>query len=212
MYNLAENEDNNTEEVFRDFVRNKLGVEKSIAIQRVHRLGARRMARDGNNKPRPMIAGLRDYPDVDICITRAKELKGTRLGISRNYPEKIRRARKQLEPKRRAAAQYGKRATVAYPAKLVVDNQVVETFYRKTRNTTKMMILVRPIGILCICAWNVHGLVSRGNACQPAWISNRCLQLRVGYFHCLSELCSILRIQSMSEFVSATMIKSTQKG
>ena len=38
VYNLAENEDKNTEEVFRDFVRNKLGVVKSIAIQRVHRL------------------------------------------------------------------------------------------------------------------------------------------------------------------------------
>ena len=87
VYNLAENVDNNTEEIFRDFVRNKLGVDKPIAIQRVYRLGARRMARDGNNKPRPIIAGLRDYPDVDICITKAKKMKGTRLGISRDYPE-----------------------------------------------------------------------------------------------------------------------------
>ena len=138
-----------------NFVRNKLGVEKPIAIQRVHRLGARRMVRDGNNKPRPIIAGLLDYPDVDICITRAKELKGTRLGISRDYPEKIRRARKQLESKRRAAAhQMGRGPRLPTQLSWWSTTKlwktyflIGETFYRKSRNTTRMMILVRLIGI-----------------------------------------------------------------
>ena len=39
-----------------------------------------------------------------------------------------------MEPKRKAAAQDGKRATVAYTAKLVVDNQVVEDVFPDWRN------------------------------------------------------------------------------
>lgn len=123
FFNMPENEDENVSEKLRALFRDKLDIEDPVAIQRAHRLGHRKQPPDG--KPRPVIACLRDYPDVDLIISRSGRLKGTRLGVSRDYPEEIRRARARLQADRRQARQDGKHAIIAYPAKLVVDGTVV---------------------------------------------------------------------------------------
>ena len=112
VYNVPESNNERPETVFKDFLENKLRVANKVAIQRVHRLGPQRIQRDSDNnsnKVRPIIAGLRDYPDVDICMAKAKNLKGKGLGINRDYPEEIRKARQRLEPKRREAVSAKKR-------------------------------------------------------------------------------------------------------
>lgn len=121
VYNIDESRDEKTDIALRELIRDKLGIEKEVAIQRSHRLGAKR---DGQTKPRPIIAGLRDYPDVELVMSRASRLRGTRIGISRDYPDEIRRARQKMEGQRRQARTDGKRATIAYPAKLIIDGHV----------------------------------------------------------------------------------------
>lgn len=120
VFNLAEVDDKNAVEVFSEFVRDKLKVESQVAVQRAHRLG--RPRRDG--KPRPLIALLRDYPDVECLFRNAKNLKGSRYGLSRDFPEEIRKARARLEADRRKARRENKAALIAYPAKLVVNGRV----------------------------------------------------------------------------------------
>ena len=129
VYNVPESNNECTETVFKDFLENKLGVANEVANgQRVHRLGPRRIQRDGDNnrnKVRPIIAGLRDYPDVDICMAKAKNLKGKGLGISRDYPEEIRKARQRLESKRKEAVSAKKKASIIFPAIFIVDGAVI---------------------------------------------------------------------------------------
>ena len=74
--------------------------------------------------PCALIACLRDYPDVERLLRNATKLKGFRYVLSCDYSEIIRRARARLEPERRAARRDSKKATIAYPAKLVVDGTV----------------------------------------------------------------------------------------
>ena len=70
-------------------------------------------AKRRDDKSRALIACLRDYPDVDRLLRNATKLKGFRYGLSRDYPETIRRARARLEPERRAAHRDNKTATIA---------------------------------------------------------------------------------------------------
>lgn len=121
VFNLAEAEGEDVVHVVRSFIRDRLLVNTEVAIQRAHRLG--RPKRDG--KARPIIALLRDYPDVQQLFKNARNLKGTRYGLGRDYPEEIRRARARLEADRRKARGDKKRALIAYPAKLIVDDAVV---------------------------------------------------------------------------------------
>ena len=74
-------------------------------------------------KPRPIIAY---FGDVGLIMGAAKKLAGTKIGISRDYPDMIRNARKKLEVERRTARRSGKKATIAFPAKLVVDGAVLK--------------------------------------------------------------------------------------
>ena len=120
VFNVAETEDEDVGNVLGLIIRDNLKVTSEVAIQRVHLLG--RPKRD--DKPRAIIACLRDYPDVDLLFRNAKHLKGSKL--SRDYPEEIRKARGRLEPARRKARRENKHAVIAYPAKLVVDKVVVK--------------------------------------------------------------------------------------
>ena len=130
VYNVAETADDDTEKVFLDFLSNRLGIEQHMAIQRVHRLGRKPPRHDdgntgGRKKIRPIIVCLRDYPDVEKCMANSKKLAGSGLGISRDYPGMIRMARKRLEEKKREAVRQKKKVSVVYPAKLIVDGQMV---------------------------------------------------------------------------------------
>ena len=58
-------------------------------------------------------------------MAKAKNLKGKGLGISRDYPEEIRKARQRLEPKRKEAVSAKKKASIIFSAKLFVDGAVI---------------------------------------------------------------------------------------
>ena len=120
FYNIAEQGGEDVSVVLDDFIKTQLGVTRPVAIQRVHRLGAPKPG-----KTRPIIVCFRDYPDVEVVLSNSKALQGKRQGISRDIPDPLRKARSNLEADRRKARQDGKRAVIAYPAKLVVDGVVV---------------------------------------------------------------------------------------
>ena len=105
----------------------RLRIDRLLAVQRVHHLGKklRNNDRSANQKNRPIIVALKGYPDVDEYMQNATRLRDTGLGVSRDYPDEVRMARKKLEGRRKDAAKDKKKATIAYPAKLIIDGVVV---------------------------------------------------------------------------------------
>ena len=62
---------------------------------------------------------------MEFVLSNSKALQGKRQGISRDIPDPLRKARSNLEADRRKARQDGRKAVIAYPAKLIVDGVVV---------------------------------------------------------------------------------------
>ena len=101
-------------------------------FQRVHKLGKRRQGQLPNGddpKPRPIIAGFRDYKWREEVLSRAKNLKGTSFSIQQDFPADIRTARGKLWQQFTQARSEGLRATIAYPAKLIVEGEMVKDMF-----------------------------------------------------------------------------------
>ena len=129
------NEDCST--VLSEFLSDKLGLDPdAIFIQRAHRVGRFKPRRQGSGQStpinhRPLIAAFRDYPDVELVISNAGKLKGTRFGINRDYPQEIIDARKPLykEKKELRSKNPNSNISIRYPAKLVMDGQVIRDMF-----------------------------------------------------------------------------------
>ena len=72
-----------------------MGIEDAankIKVDRSHRLGKQ------NAKPRPIVVKFNYHQDKEDIRRNAKKLKGTRIGISEQFPEEINRVRRRLYP------------------------------------------------------------------------------------------------------------------
>ena len=117
--------DDQCKETLFHFLGGQLGLSDQqiydVYLQRVHRLGQKR-----GRKPRPIIAGFRDFPCRQFILDNAYKLRGTRYAIQEDFPAEIRSARGQLWPEYCRAKDQGRDAKLIYPAKLAVDNTIVE--------------------------------------------------------------------------------------
>ncbi|KAL4225045.1 hypothetical protein ACF0H5_015739 [Mactra antiquata] len=88
---------------------------------------AHRTGRYNHNSTRPIIARFRDFPDVELIMSKVSKLNGTGLSIDWDYPMEIRMARKDLWPQFHSlrSKNPGSRVKIVYPAKLICDNNVV---------------------------------------------------------------------------------------
>ena len=119
-------------QVIRDLI-SKLGVtEREIPMQRAHRLGPRHRSNIGRGKPfpRPIIVNFLDFRDKELVRRSSGDLgsagvPGKKVTVSEDFPIQIRKARESLVPEMKDCKRAGKRATIAYPARLVVDGEVV---------------------------------------------------------------------------------------
>ena len=103
-----------------------------IVFQRVRRLGRKcyGTAPDGCDwRPRPVIAGFRDYGARKLVMDNAKELKGTSYSIQQDYSPEIKVARGELWDDLRHAESENKIGTIAYPAKLIIDGMVIRCMF-----------------------------------------------------------------------------------
>ena len=124
--NLCENNGENCFEMVRDFIYNELNVDADIYMERAHRLGRLRH----NNKPRPTIVCFRDYGDVDLIMQHTYLLKGKPYSISRDYPQEIADAQRQLYSEYKEAKQIrSNRVELRYPAKLIISGRVVTDLF-----------------------------------------------------------------------------------
>jgi hypothetical protein len=105
-----------------DFLKVHLGIEESLPMPRVHRLG--RYRRDST---RPIIVNFLDSRDTEYVISKANNLKGTAYNINRDFPKEIVAARKMLWPhyKQLRSDYPDSKVNIVYPAKLIQDGRTV---------------------------------------------------------------------------------------
>ena len=138
FYNIPESPDETDiecEQTLVSFLVTNMGMRDTVnevRFERVHRLGRRRpgVAPNGQPwRPRPIIAGFCFYKQKQSILTKSKMLKGTDFSISQDYPAEIRSARSALWDQFRKARSEKLKATIAYPAKLVIENEVVRDMF-----------------------------------------------------------------------------------
>ena len=128
--------DEQCEQMLFDFMTQRLQLNtqqlQTIVFQRVHRLGRPRRGVTPNGqpwRPRPIIAGFRDFKARHAVFGRSKFLKGTSFAIHEDFPAEIRTARGKLWGDFCKARAENRRAKIIYPAKLVIDGAVVKDMF-----------------------------------------------------------------------------------
>ena len=119
---FTEERDENCVIQISNFLRESLGIQSEVCIDRAHRLG--RFKRDQH---RQIIIAFRDFSDVQLILSKAYKLKGSKYSINRDYPQEIVNARKSLwkEYKSLKSNNPDKRVHLVYPAKILMDGRVV---------------------------------------------------------------------------------------
>jgi hypothetical protein len=120
----------------RHFMTQRLGLSpdtvNGIMLQRTHRLGRKRRGVAPNGRPwgpRPIIACFRDFPTRQHIRSKGKLLKGTKHYIHEDLPLEIRSARGQLWDEYSRARADKLKASIVFPAKLVVEGHVVRDLF-----------------------------------------------------------------------------------
>jgi hypothetical protein len=126
FYNLPEIEHENTTKMIHQLLEDKLGmkdVKVQVKIDRSHRLGRKR---EGNSKLRPIVAKFNYHQDKEFIRRNANKLKGTKIGISEQFQDKIARVRQALYLELKKAKAEGKRARIVKD-KLIIEGIVFNT-------------------------------------------------------------------------------------
>ena len=128
FFGIQENEDENCSALIGDLIKHELKLgQREIPLQRAHRLGPRRANNtvgQGRSRPRPIIVAFLDHRDREAVRSARFDLRPPH-SIAEDFPVQIRRARETLLPELREIKNTGKRATIAYPARLIVEGKVV---------------------------------------------------------------------------------------
>ena len=128
IYNLQEIEGEtprDTEKLVRSMMEEKMKISREdmneIRFERVHRLPTRRNPRSTNT--RPVIAKFSFYQDKEFVWSKVKNLKGTKIGISHDYPKEIEAIHTKLYPVLKKAKQE-KQSAFFKVDKLIMNGQV----------------------------------------------------------------------------------------
>ncbi|KAK7890911.1 hypothetical protein WMY93_022874 [Mugilogobius chulae] len=115
----------------KSFFKTNLKMDDDL-VQQIHLARAHRLGQQNDKSPRcrPIVAKLLDPRHKATIMGKAKELKGSGLGLSDQFPPEIMRRRKSLQPILAEARAAGKRA------RLSVDKLYIDGFlYRNSKIT-----------------------------------------------------------------------------
>uniref|UniRef100_A0AAV2M387 Uncharacterized protein n=1 Tax=Knipowitschia caucasica TaxID=637954 RepID=A0AAV2M387_KNICA len=120
-----------TENIVKSFLKSNLKLEDSairhIQFARAHRLGPQR---EGESRSRPIVAKLLDPRHKSMIMGNAKQLKGSKLALSNQFPPEVMRRRKLLQPAFFEARSAGKKVRLSKD-KLYIEG----TLYRNSQIT-----------------------------------------------------------------------------
>ena len=125
IFNIEENEgeNGNTESLVRNVLREKMKIpkedEEDIRFERIHRITPRR----SSSKPRPIIVKFSHYQVKEFVWSFVKNLKGTNIGISNNFPKEIEEIQSKLYPVLKNAKK-AKQSAFFKVDRLIINGQV----------------------------------------------------------------------------------------
>lgn len=106
---IVETQEENTEEVLREFLKSEMGITEEPQFQRVYRLGKRVQA----GRHRPIIAKFVLFKEREKVRKAApSKLVGKPFGINEQFPKEINDRRKLLYPHYKQAKRLGKKAVL----------------------------------------------------------------------------------------------------
>ena len=91
-------------------------------------------------RKRPILCTFSHYSEVDLVMSETRRLRNTGYAVDRDYPPEIAAARKKLWPdvkQRRSAASSSDSIQLKFPAKIVVNGQVVRDEFPHWQETIK---------------------------------------------------------------------------
>lgn len=112
----------NCMQTIENMLRDTLDIEWPVHIERAYRLGA-----FNRGRTRAILVTFQNSADVQLVISKAHLLKDTPFSVNRDYPPEIANARKSLwKTYKSVKERYPEsKVTMAYPAKIVKDNEVL---------------------------------------------------------------------------------------
>ncbi len=125
----AENEKgSDSEEKVLALFKDKLDLDPlTIGIHEVQRVGKSLKGKDElRSLPRPTLVSFLRIKDRDRVMANARKLKGSNIFIKEDYPESVRKRRKELIPKMNAARERGDIAFLRYDKLIVHKRQAKE--------------------------------------------------------------------------------------
>ncbi|XP_068758082.1 protein unc-13 homolog C-like [Montipora capricornis] len=127
IFNVKEEVDENTEAVVRNLLVTKMQIPlekvKSIRFERVHRIPKKTQNQRPPNRPRPVIARFSHYQDKEFVQSFYKNLKGSNIGFSDDFPKEVEDIHKALYPVLKMARQNQQRAYFNFD-KLIIDGRI----------------------------------------------------------------------------------------
>ena len=105
-----ENEELSTEDILKKFIMDEMKVEGEMLFERVHRISRSKKTQDGTIIPCPIIAKFSYFKQKEQVWKVSFSLKGSKSGVSEQFPQEIIEQRKRLMPKFSKAKQEGRRA------------------------------------------------------------------------------------------------------
>lgn len=127
IYNIKEESDENTEEQVRNLFVAKLRIpqnDDAIRFERVHRIPVKPSSQRSQSRgPRPVIVRFSHYQNKEFVRSFYKNLKGTKIGISDDFPREVEEIHKTLYPVLKQAKREQKRAFFNFD-KLIIDGQI----------------------------------------------------------------------------------------
>ena len=127
IYNVNEDSEENIEDVIRNLFVSKMQIPpeavKAIRFERVHRIPTKTSSQRSQSRPRPVIARFSHYQDKEFVRSFYKNLKGTEIGISDDFPKEIEDIHKTLYLVLKKAKRDQKKAFFNFD-KLIIDGQL----------------------------------------------------------------------------------------
>ena len=128
IYNIKEESDENTEEQVRNLFVAKLRIPQNdvdaIRFERVHRIPMKPSSQRSQSRgPRPVIVRFSHYQNKEFVRSFYKNLKGTKIGISDDFPREVEEIHKTLYPVLKQAKREQKRAFFNFD-KLIINGQI----------------------------------------------------------------------------------------
>lgn len=129
IFNVQEESDENTEGLVRNIFTTKMQIPlqdvNAIRFERVHRIPTKKSSQRSQSQPRsnPIIVRFSHYQDKEFVRSFVKNLKGTNIGISDDFPKEVGEIHKTLYPVLKKAKQEHKRAHFKFD-KLIIDGHI----------------------------------------------------------------------------------------